>query len=168
MNDEKLAPGQNIPQGFKVELRNAIPASIKIRAAQVKPAHPTTQLAPDLLQLRRTVRTKPLRMPPPIVRRLPIYRLTSRNRPRLIQCHPRNIPAPATAAQVDTSLPPCNPVPPVLKILIFPPKTKALQAKRRPKGFSRNRLNSTLYCTTTSTSCTPGCSKSISTYSPLM
>lgn len=73
-------------------------ASIKIRAAQIKPAHRTTQLAPHLLQFRRTIRTKSLRMPRRSRRllQLPGWNISFNLLP-LIQAHPRNILPPTPA-----------------------------------------------------------------------
>jgi hypothetical protein len=82
----------SIPAVFTRALLNPFPlASIKIRAAQIKPAHLTTQFATLLFQLRRTVRTKPLRMKLPSIRSSNLLRPIFRNLVPLAQAHWRNI-----------------------------------------------------------------------------
>ena len=79
--------------------------SIEIRAAQIKPAPWTTQLAPALLQFRRTVRTKPFRMPRPVLRLIPFhFGSIALNLFRSVQAHPRNIPPERHRGQVETRL----------------------------------------------------------------
>jgi hypothetical protein len=71
--------------------------SIKIRAAQVKSALRTTQLAAALFQFRRTIRAEPLRMPRPwpSFTRLRFGSIAFNLLP--VQAHPRKIPPQATA-----------------------------------------------------------------------
>ena len=74
--------------------RIATSHSIKIRATQIKPAPRTAQLAPDLLQFGRTVRTEPLRMSrtAPRPRFRPFHFGSICSLVFLFLAHPRNIP----------------------------------------------------------------------------
>ena len=151
-------------------------SSIKIRTAQIKSAHTATQLAPSLLQLRRAVRAHPRH----ILRGQVCNFLANqilRNRLPLAQAHQRTIPSSTPPAQVETCLREST-----SEALtrgargcteenrgLVNPTTKAFHAETRTSRGRPSSPQPRLYAIiTTSGISTPGCRRSISTYSPSM